>query len=297
MLDRTDEILGEMNAAEQIISKQIEWAKNRGIRLIGSQGDRGRKVYTTELCENLFQSLTSQTRIDLEGGDGGELAGDKSRPAKMQALHSSSALGVNIFDYWRETSDLSTITTACGLSKKGSSFSGDIRFEYKFPIDDRFRFAPNMDVVIFPLRSTYKCYAVECKFSEAYSGRGHGGLDPKYFESEGAWEGLLGTRRLADEISPDDESFEYLHAAQLIKHILGLTREFGKKQYRLLYLYYDALGEPGFRHRSEVNKFAEVVRSDGIAFHQITYQELIIRLGQYRDQHNEYVKYLTERYL
>jgi hypothetical protein len=282
---------------EQIISKQVEWAKNRGIRLIGSQGERGRKVYTTELRENLFQPLSSQARTDFEGGDGGELTGEKSRPAKMQALHSSSALGVNIFDYWRMSSDLSTIASSCGLSKKGRVFSGDIRFEYKFPIDDRFRFAPNMDVVILPQSRTYKCYAIECKFTEAYAGYGHGGFDPKYFDNEDVWDGLSDTKLLAKNISPDDERFKYLHAAQLIKHILGLNREFEKNQYRLLYLYYDALGEAGYRHRCEVDDFAETTKSDRIAFHHITYQELITRLAQYRDQHHAYIEYLTERYL
>jgi len=259
-----------MNAAEQIISKQIEWAKNRGIGLIGSQGARGRKVYTTTLRENLFKPLTSQTRKDLESGDGGELAGSKSRPARIQALHSSSALGVNIFDYWMNSSDLSTIASSCGLSKKGTSFSGDIRFEFKFPIDDRFRFAPNMDVVILPHGRTYNCYAIECKFTEAYSSRGHDGLDPKYFDNENVWDGLIAIRQLADAISPNDKRFQFLHASQLIKHILGLNRKYGKSSYRLLYLYYDALGESGFRHRQEVDEFTQIARFDGVAFHHTT---------------------------
>jgi hypothetical protein len=286
-----------MNALEQIISKQIEWAKNKGLNLIGSQGARGRKVYTTKLQENLFQPLTTQARKDLEGGDGGELIGSERRPAKIQALHSSSALGINVFDYWQKSSDLSTLTSSCRISNKGRVFSGDIHFEYKFPVDDRFRFAPNMDVVILPHSRPYKCYAIECKFTEAYSGRGHGGLDPKYFDNDGIWDGLSETRQLADEISPDDKHFQFLHAAQLIKHILGLNRKFGKRHYRLLYLYYDAFGEPGFRHREEVDVFTDVARSDSVAFHHATYQELIIRLTQYREQHTEYVKYLTERYL
>lgn len=286
-----------MNAVEQIISKQIEWAKNKGIELIGSQGARGRKVYTKKLRENLFQPLTSQARKDLEGGDGGELIGTEARPAKIQALHSSSALGINLFDYWRHSVDLSTITSSCGISKKGRVFSGDIRFEQKFPIDERFVFAPNIDVVILPHSGTYTCYAIECKFTEAYSGRGHSGLDPKYFDNENVWKGLTTLKQLANVISPDDKRFQFLHSAQLIKHILGLNRKYGKSCYRLLYLYYDALGEPGFLHRQEVDEFTKVAQSDGVAFHHITYQELITRLAQYREQHTEYVRYLTERYL
>jgi hypothetical protein len=286
-----------MNAVEQIISKQIEWANNKEIELIGSQGTRGRRVYTTKPRENLFQPLTSLARKDLEGGDGGELKGTEKRPAKIQALHSSSALGINLFDYWRNSTDLSIITSSCGISKKGRVFSGDIRFEQKLPIDERFRFAPNIDAVILPHSGPFKCYAIECKFTEAYSSRGHGGLDSKYFDNENVWKGLITLRQLADVISPDDQRFQFLHAAQLIKHILGLNRRYGKSNYRLLYLYYDALGEPGFYHRQEVDEFTQVARSDGVTFHHITYQELITRLAQYREQHTEYVRYLTERYL
>ncbi len=286
-----------MNAVEQIMSKQIEWANNQGLELIGSQGARGRRAYTTKLRENLFQPLTSLARKDIEGGDGGELKGTETRPAKIQALHSSSALGINLFDYWRNSTDLSIITSSCGISKKGRVFSGDIRFEQKLPIDERFAFAPNIDVVILPQSGAFWCYAIECKFTEPYYSRGHGGLDPKYFDNENVWKGLITLRQLADVISPDDERFQFLHAAQLIKHILGLNSKYGKSSYRLLYLYYDALGEPGFSHRKEVDEFTRIARSDGVAFHHTTYQELITRLAKYRDQHPEYVRYLTERYL
>ena len=286
-----------MNTVEQIISKQIEWANNKGLTLIGSQGVRGRKVYTTKLHENLFLPLTSQARKDLEGGDGGELNGTETRPAKIQALHSSSALGINLFDYWRNAADISTITSSCRISKKGRVFSGDIRFEQKLPIDERFRFSPHIDAMILPQSGSFKCYAIACKFTEANTSRRHGGLDPKYFDNENVWEGLLAIRQLADAISPDDERFQFLHAAQLIKHILGLNRKYGKSSYRLLYLYYDALGEPGFHHRQEVDEFTKVARSDGVAFHHTTYQELITRLAQFREQHSDYIRYLTERYL
>lgn len=85
-----------MNAHDYIISKQIEWARNAGIDLTGSKGNRGLSAYTRKLEDNLFEPLTPATMKSFQGGDGGELAGN---PAKMQAVHSSSALGVNIFQY------------------------------------------------------------------------------------------------------------------------------------------------------------------------------------------------------
>ena len=58
-----------MNAYNQIISKQIEWAKNKGLQLVGSGGHRGRKVYTASIEDNLFQPLNEKTRENLENGD------------------------------------------------------------------------------------------------------------------------------------------------------------------------------------------------------------------------------------
>jgi hypothetical protein len=287
----------DLNASEQIIAKQIEWAKSKGLQLVGSAGDRGRRVYTTTITDNLFQSLSEKSRKELDAGDGGELKAKEGQPAKIQALHSSSAIGINVFEYWRDKSDLSLLLASCGLSRADRALPGEIRFEQKFSIDDRFPYPPNIDVVILPQTGRYEAFAIECKFTEAYSSRPHGGLDSKYFENEDVWQNLSATKPLAEAISPDDNRFTHLHAAQLIKHILGLNRKFGHSHFRLLYLWYDALGEPGFRHRHEVEEFADIVRSDGVLFHATTYQELIVRLAQYRQQHTEYVTYLTNRYL
>jgi hypothetical protein len=223
--------------------------------------------------------------------------GAKDKPAKMQALHSSSALGINIFDYWRGLPDLSIVTSSCGLSRAASKLNGDIRFEQQFSIDERFRYPPNIDVVICPNIGRYRAFAIECKFTEPYSSREHGGLDGKYLENDDIWHGLSATKRLALEISPNDDSFKYFHAAQVIKHILGLNRKFGHSRYRLLYLWYDAIGEPGFGHRQEIERFAGIVSSDGVVFHETTYQDLIVRLAQHRAGNEKYVAYITDRYL
>ena len=286
-----------MNTNDHVIAKQSEWAQNLGVQLIGSQGDRGRKVYTKSLGDNLFQALNVETKEEIENGDGGELTGSLDKPAKIQALHSSSALGVNIFDYWRKSPDLSIITSTCGFVRAGIELKGAIRFEQKFSIDDRFQYTPNLDVIVIPQSGRYKAFAIECKFTEAYSSHKHGGLDRKYLEKEDIWQELPSIKHLAEEISPTDSRFYYLHAAQLIKHILGLNRSFGHAHYRLLYLWYDALGEPGFKHRQEIKEFADIARSDGVVFHEATYQDLIIRLAQHRKDHPKYIAYLTERYL
>ena len=287
-----------MKGVHYIIAKQSEWATNHGIKLIGSKGTRGRPTYTPTLDENLFQPLLSDVRDSFSAGDGGEL-GDSKLPGKIQAVHSSSALGVNIFQYWKSISEVSVIAAACGLCRKGSDVSFDIHFEEKFPINDSFGFHPNIDVVIHNKSAAkFQRFAIECKFSEAYGGRKHGGLKKKYLECHDVWDDIPELRWFSKRISPDDNKFKHLHPAQLIKHVLGLKRQFGRNGFRLLYLWYDVPGEEGKCHRDEVTEFASVAKSDGIKFHSITYQKLIAKMAKdLRQSHGDYIKYMTERYL
>ena len=88
-----------MNAYEYILSKQVQWACRNNINLIGSKNSRGRPAYTQKLVYNLFESLLPDVQKEFIKGNGGEL---NEKPCKMQAVHSSSALSVNIFQYWKK---------------------------------------------------------------------------------------------------------------------------------------------------------------------------------------------------
>jgi hypothetical protein len=287
-----------MNGYQYILAKQTEWAKNYGLDLIGSKVNRGRLSYTKKLDDNLFQPLLSDVRKTFEKGDGNEL-GTKLLPGKMQAIHSSSALGANVFQYWKSISDVPTIAAMCGLCKKGSNVSYDIHFEEKYPINDSFGFHPNIDVVIHNKPgSKFQRFAIECKFSEAYGAYKHSGLKKQYLNCDDIWDDIPKLRTFAERISPEDKEFKHLHPAQLVKHILGMKRQFGRGGFRLLYLWYDVLGEQGKCHQDEVSEFAKVAAEDGIKFHSLTYQDLIVKLAKHcRSDHQNYVQYLTERYL
>lgn len=107
-----------MKAYEYITSKQIQWALNRGIMLMGSKGDKGRPAYTPDLRSNLLEPLSSDIRKSFEQGDGNEI---KRNPTKMQAVHSSSALGVNVFQYWQDIQQVPVVASACGFCRKGNT--------------------------------------------------------------------------------------------------------------------------------------------------------------------------------
>ncbi|MDI6714644.1 MAG: hypothetical protein QMD43_06425 [Thermodesulfovibrio sp.] len=275
-----------MNAQEYILSKQIQWARNHGINLVGSKPNRGRPAYTRTINENIFEPLRADVKKCFENGDGGELSGN---PSKMQAVHSSSALCVNIFQYWINVNQMPEISYACGFSRKATKISQEIVFEAKYPIDEKFQYSPNIYVVIKNKpTSQYKVFAIECKFSEAYSNRGHSGIKDKYFDLN-IWGDIPNLYKLARSISQNDDKFIHLHPAQIIKHVLGLKKEFGKSGFKLLYLWYDSLGCEGATHREEVESFAQIAASDNIHFHALSYQELIIRLcDEYRNLHKSF---------
>ena len=287
-----------MNAHDYILSKQIQWAYRNNIMLIGSKVNRGRKAYTQKFDDNLFESLMPGTEKNFKKADGGELTGNLY-PCKMQAVHSSSALGVNIFQYWKRKKQFPAIAAACRFCSAGNTSSQDINFEVKYPISGKFSRSPNIDVVINnSSESRFKVFAIECKFSEAYYSRTHSGVSPKYIGLNKVWNNMPNLLNLAKEISPDYNRFTRLHPAQLIKHILGLKEKFDKNKFRLLYLWYDTIGPESAKHHKEIEEFTKITKADGIYFHAMSYQDLIIKLAKnYRETHRDYIDYITGRYL
>jgi len=288
-----------MKANEYILEKQHLWAQSRGLTLIGSAGMRGVKNYTQTLDENLLEPLTDKACTSFSQGSGNETQSTPEHTAKMQALHSSSALSVNVFQYWQRVEQFDMIASACGFCSQNTCPSENLIFEKKFPIHGVPRIPPHMDAAFQNKEgSQYDWFAVECKFSEAYSPWKHGGLHPAYLQLTDQWKSLPILQKFAQTISPDDGEFVHLHVAQLIKHILGLSDACGKTGFKLLYLWYDVPGEEGRLHRQEVEQFTTLTEDDDVAFHTMTYQDLIRSLDRIcNPEHKEYIAYLKERYL
>ena len=55
-----------LSGYEYIVTKQIQWAKNNDIPLIGSKGERGRPTYTLDLNQNLFEPLLEEMKTSLK---------------------------------------------------------------------------------------------------------------------------------------------------------------------------------------------------------------------------------------
>lgn len=287
------------SAYQRIVGRQVAWARRHGVSLVGSKPGRGAPLYAARLEENLRAPLRSDVERAFREADGNELASDDG-PAKMQAVHSSSALVVNVFQYWLECGDIEEIAALCGLCRRTGSGLFDLTFEGKYPILGSNEVPPNIDVVIRVTgRRGPSAYAIESKFTEPFSAFGHGGVKEKYLDANhDLWGGLPHLRALASLISPDDELFSFLHVGQLIKHILGLNKALGARGFRLLYLWYDPGDPESTAHQAEIDAFANVTRADGIWFRSLTYQQLVRRMRKrLGPEHRDYLAYLTERYL
>ena len=268
--------------ASRVCNDQRNWAQRRGLA-VDSAG------YMGALEENLFRPISAETFADFAAGDGGEL-GEPGWRGKMQALHSSSALACNVFDYWRGR-DSAALAQAFGLDDDIAS----IAFERKFPTGLRGT-APNLDVVL--TSASGRLTAIECKFLEPYGGHASD-FRASYLEPRpGLWEaaGFPSCQRLAERLHGGEQKYRWLNAPQLLKHVLGLHKT-APQDWSLIYLWYQVPGDEGDAHAAEAADFASVALADGIDFRTLSYQCLHRRLqdcGSAEDR--DYLSYLGERY-
>jgi hypothetical protein len=273
-----------MRPKQQLLNQQRLWARGRGLAL-------DTKGYLESVDANLLQPLTEKTKRSFENGSGSELQDTPSRPAKMKALHSSSALAVNVFDYW-VGKDTSALMSALGLG----SGQVTITFEEQFPTGLKGS-PPNLDVALES--SNGHIVGVESKFSEWLTpkSRSKGPFKSKYFQgSIGLWEskGLSKTQKLAEAINCREEVFRYLDAPQLLKHVLGMATRLGS-QFSLYYIYFDQQGPESDVHRREIERFDSLVGEE-VRFKARSYQELFSTLRVLGFDDEYYMTYLRDRY-
>ena len=276
-----------MNTKNNIISKIKEqqrlWAERKGIKL-------DKDGYCCDRNKNFFQPLSSGTIRDLMTGDGAELGKDGQR-GKIQAVHSSSAIACNFFDYWRGR-DLSLLVQTFDLT---GQFSGPA-FEQKYPTGLKGK-SPNIDVVLYRIDGFL--FAIESKFTEPFQqSNTKGPLKPKYFHNKKAlWEEvrLSGCQAMAEKLHSNPLQFKHLDAAQLLKHMLGLAKN--RQNWVLCYLWYCPDDPIAKYHAEEVVQFTQGIGSDATKFSSLTYQELFKRISYLLGQeHSHYRSYLKDRY-
>jgi hypothetical protein len=269
---------------EGVLARQLKWAREHHLDV----SDNG---YLEDLTDNLFAPLSPAARAAFESASGRELIGEANRPAKMLALHSSSALAVNVFDFWAER-DLNRILAALEVVGTAASLS----FEEKLPTGMRGT-PPNLDVVIS--LTDGRLAGIESKYTEWMTPRGGmaESLAAYCGEDTSSWSeaGLPQCHELVGRVNSAPTSFRWLDVPQLLKHALGLRRASAPGA-ALRYLYVDVPGAIADAHRQEVVQFSAAV-GDEIGFKALTYQELLERIKPLDDREEvRYFSYIRDRY-
>lgn len=285
-----------MNPAAYIAEVQYAWARCHGITI----DEAG---YVAILNDNLFLPLVPEAILEYQAGAGGELQNN------MLAVHSSSALVANLFNYWRLYQDYGPIISALAPALV-NYMPQDICFEVPAPItwpdgQPAPPIPPHLDVVIRYRDQAQpevpKAIAIESKFRELYS-QNQGTFADRYLAPENAamWEGLDPLHQIAVQIGQGEILFMRLKVAQLIKHILGLRSVFLTAQnFELVYLWYTAPGLDAVVHQDEICRFQQATNAcrPRVKFRSIEYHDLIHALAVAQgDQHGTYIEYLQERY-
>lgn len=324
----------ETTAMYLILDQQKEWAKEKTKTLVSGKIIDGEecedKNYLETIEDNLFpidktKGLRPENIDAYNKGGGSETKTITHRP-KMSALHSSSALVVNLFQYWQNQEINKTpLLIALGLVNDNDKV-GDVKINFEEKLQIKYedgkiiknvKFGtPNLDVMI---EFGDKIIAIESKFTEPYINESdkNSKMQDSYIEKESLWKEIPHIEKLANAIHAQNyqienceikESIEvlrktkHLDAAQLIKHILGLRADNEKiskdKKITLLYLWYNVPNTTEAKeHQEEIEAFASIAEADGINFHHITYQKVIEYLKNYENEHKDYIDYLIERYL
>lgn len=272
-----------MSSRKSVLSKQSEWAAKAGLSLTPSG-------YLPSWQENLHRPLSMEALRSFRSGSGNELQDSEGRAAKMRAAHSSSALVVNVFDYWSERPG--RVLSAFGLDGDAEAIS----FEAQLPTGLAGN-PPNLDMCI--RRTGGRLVGVESKFTEWLSPKSASKehFKPKYFPVDGelwAGLGLRASQRLAEDVHARAKRFRFLDAPQLLKHVLGLAKT--GSDFELCYLYFDIAGPEAATHRAEIREFSQAVDGDFV-FHVSTYQEVFSRIrASAAEADAAYVAYLNSRY-
>ncbi len=241
------------------------------------------------LKENLL-TLSEPSLLEFKAALGYEI-GSVEKPGHMYSLRSSSALVVNIFEWWRQNNRVNEIAKACNASYE----MNQMKYEKTFPTPISGKHPPHLDVEFND--SDSNILVIESKFTEIYSERSDKKHSPRYLKTDGLWDKIPKCGALFKQVYEEGTQkagFVYLDVMQLLKHLLGLT--YAKvNTFELLYLWYDFQSSESKKHRDEVKDFKARI-DGGIQFRAMTHDELFTEIRKIPVMDKSYEYYLFGRY-
>jgi hypothetical protein len=290
-----------MNTQQYVIEKQISWANRNGFIRIGSEGALGKKNYLENIENNLYTTLSTESKKDIEQGDGNELKSN-GHTCSLQALHSSCAIEVNFFEFLRKSCSFSKLAKMLKIPSTKIEY---INYEKKFPVYKRtsvIEKVPNIDVCFH--YSTGSIIGIECKFTEPFNRREeyYQGMKEKYFTHFLYWDVFPNIKEYSNKIKEENRLSKYLDTAQLIKHVLGMYNLLcNKEKIKLVYLYLPAIMENNGIYEEELELLRNIFKADGISFSYISWQNAVssgnVLYDEFSADERKWFDYFSDRYM
>ena len=289
----------KVKALTQIKKIQYDWVKTNDSNKFEEVSKHDKyAIYFKDIDDNIYKKLKADNKRIYQNAKGHELLSEAKEKetnslSKMKSIISSSALVVNLFQYWQDNKKdiLSLLKALLPNYNYDTPSSTTITFEKELQIEGINGGTPNLDVII---ELGNEIIAIESKFAEPYRSKTYQGLGSKQYNDDSLWNDLPNIKEKRNITT------EHLDYPQLIKHILGLKNSKYKENFTLLYLWYDVPGtEEAKEHQEEIEAFASIAKADGINFRHITYQKVIEYLNNYKNEHKDYIDYidyLNQRY-
>ena len=294
----------KVKALTQIKKIQYDWVKTKDSNKFEEVSKYDKyAIYFKDIDDNIYKKLKADNKRIYQNAKGHELLSEAKEKetnshSKMKSIISSSALVVNLFQYWQDNKKdiLSLLKALLPNYNYDTPSSTTITFEKELQIEGINGGTPNLDVII---ELENEINAIESKFAEPYRSKTYQGLGSKQYNDDSLWNDLPNIKEKRNITT------KHLDYPQLIKHILGLRTETNNekiskdKKITLLYLWYDVPNtKEAKEHQEEIEAFASIAKADGINFRHITYQEVIFYLKEnHYAEHKDYIDYLVERYL
>jgi hypothetical protein len=201
--------------------------------------------------------------------------GKEIESGKLASPESSAALAVNTFGWFVERPHL--LPPLPGLYEIGMPTRVDVEYCARFPWSGGRH--PWLDAVV---ETATHLVGVESKRFEPYRDRKAVSLSPAC--DRPVWgEGMRPFEEARDALRSGELQFEYLDAAQLVKHAFGLVTDARRRGLRpaLLYLFAEPSELAGRpieqstfdRHRAEIEQFAAGVEGAEVRFAASSYRD------------------------
>jgi hypothetical protein len=210
----------------------------------------------------LSNTARAAIKADLAGKGGSELVAKGAGPPKFHAAHSSAALAANVFGPFLKERD--------GVPLGEHTFSGETHLEVECPAGLRGT-APTLDCLV----DGAGVLAVESKCTETFGAHQANFRDAyanAMASAHPSWHAEY------ERLVEDPSRYRYLDAAQLIKHYLGLRKQFSDRPITLAYVYWTPTNPTDVAacsiHAAELAAFRSRVGDPKLPFVAMSYPEL-----------------------